>query len=509
MTGDSLHRLVERQALSRPGAIALRCGEEALGYATLWERICETAGRLQALGLQPGDRVAVWLPKTLDHVVTAFATLAAGGVFVPVNPVLKAAQVMHILRNSGARILVSNADRLVGLEPEIGRQEPSPIQVTVDRPPSGSTARSLDQVTIETGYGTPSERGSSDLAALFYTSGSTGRPKGVMVSHDNLCLGAASVAEYLQNTAEDRILAVLPFSFDYGFSQLTTAFHTGASVVLLEYLLPGQVIQAVERFGITGLAGVPSLWNRLAPLDWPEGARRSLRYITNSGGTLPRSTLTRLREALPETEVFLMYGLTEAFRSTYLPPSLLDAHPDSVGRPVPHAEIHVVRPDGSECEPGEKGELVHVGPLVAQGYWQDPETTAQMFRPWSDGRPAVWSGDRMVRDAEGLLYFRGRSDGLIKTSGYRVSPEEIEEQALACPGVRQALAVGLPDAVRGQRIALAFEGECEPETLRRHLADRLPNFMLPDTVVPYDRLPLTPHGKPDRIRLRKLLEASS
>ncbi len=508
MTGDSLHRLVERQALSRPEAIALRCGEEALSYAALWERICETAGRLQALGLEPGDRVAIWLPKTPEHVVTAFATLAAGGVFVPVNPVLKAAQVSHILRNSGARILVSNADRLVGLDPEIGRQEPSPIRVTVDRPPSGSTALQLDQVDAIAGY-VPSERGGRDLAALFYTSGSTGRPKGVMVSHDNLCLGAASVAEYLQNTAEDRILAVLPFSFDYGFSQLTTAFHAGATVVLLEYLLPGQVIQAVERFGITGLAGVPSLWNRLASLEWPDEARRSLRYVTNSGGTLSQSTLARLQEALPETAVFLMYGLTEAFRSTYLPPALLDAHPDSVGLPVPHAEVHVVRPDGSECEPGEEGELVHVGPLVTQGYWQDPETTAQVFRPWPDGRPAVWSGDRMVRDAEGLLYFRGRSDGLIKTSGYRVSPEEIEEQALACPGVRQALAVGLPDEVRGQRILLAFEGECERETLRRHLADRLPNFMLPDAVIPYDRLPLTPHGKPDRIRLRELLETSS
>jgi acyl-CoA ligase (AMP-forming) (exosortase A-associated) len=357
-----------------------------------------------------------------------------------------------------------------------------------------------------------------DVAAIFYTSGSTGKPKGVVLTHRNMVVGARSVSTYLGNTHEDRILAVLSFSFDYGFSQLSTAFAVGASVVLLDYLLPQEVMLTLERERITGLAAVPPIWIQLADLAWPDSARDTLRYITNSGGAMPQATLAKLRQSLPQTKVFLMYGLTEAFRSTYLPPEEVDRRPDSIGKAIPGAEILVLRPDGMPCAAGEPGELVHRGALVSLGYWNDPERTAERFRPvpsLAPGRPhpelAVWSGDIVRRDPEGFLYFIGRRDEMIKTSGYRVSPTEIEEEAYATGLVADAVALGIPHPKLGQGILLvasapphgAEDGEAVLSTLRR----RLPRYMVPLAIEWRASLPRNPNGKFDRTHLRRELGA--
>jgi acyl-CoA synthetase (AMP-forming)/AMP-acid ligase II len=242
-----------------------------------------------------------------------------------------------------------------------------------------------------------------DMAAILYTSGSTGRPKGVVLSHRNVVAGAVSVSQYLENTPQDRILSVLPLSFDYGLSQLTTAFHVGACAVLMNYLLPRDVIRAVERERITGLAAVPPLWVQLAQLDWPATVTDHLRYITNSGGHMPKPTLDGLRARLPKTRPFLMYGLTEAFRSTYLPPEEVDRRPDSMGRAIPNAEILVVREDGTPCAPGEPGELVHRGIHVALGYWNDVEKTAERYKP-APGQLAGLIIKRQFNSVEGLIH---------------------------------------------------------------------------------------------------------
>ncbi len=256
----------------------------------------------------------------------------------------------------------------------------------------------------------------------------------------------------------------MPLSFDYGMSQLTTAFHAGASVVLMNYLLARDVVRAVEQYKITGLACVPPLWIQLAGLDWPEAASKSVRYFTNSGGRMPRAILDQLRTRLPNAKPYLMYGLTEAFRSTYLPPSEVDKRPDSIGKAIPNAEVMVVRPDGTLCDPGEPGELVHRGPLVSLGYWNDKGRTAERFKP-APGQPsgipltemAVWSGDTVMRDEEGFLYFVGRRDEMIKTSGYRVSPNEVEEVIFASGQVRVAAAVGVE-----HRCSSARRSSCSP-----------------------------------------------
>jgi acyl-CoA ligase (AMP-forming) (exosortase A-associated) len=353
-----------------------------------------------------------------------------------------------------------------------------------------------------------------DMAAIFYTSGSTGSPKGVVISHRNLICGAESVASYLHNNPSDVILAALPLSFDAGFSQLTTGFISGAHVVLVNYLLPSDIVQACAKHRVTGLTCVPPLWIQIAELKWPEEATQTLRYFANTGGRMPRSTLTKLRSIFTKAAPYLMYGLTEAFRSTYLNPAEVDRRPNSIGKAIPNAEILVVRPDGSECEAYEEGELVHRGALVSLGYWNDPKSTAARFRP-APGRAAgikieelaVFSGDTVVRDDEGFLYFVGRKDEMIKTSGYRVSPVEIEEVIYDTGMVRDAAAFGVEDETLGHAVVIAVSpmpgASLDEAALLTELRKRLPLYMVPRQVVIRDELPRSPNGKFDRTLLRQ------
>ncbi len=460
-----------------PSAPALIAREGTLDYAGLERGVGGLAGALQARALESGDRVASWLPKSRMTSLLPLACARARLIHVPINPLLKRAQVGHILADSGARLLVTGAARLATLQDG-------------DLPPGCEAAEEEEGRAMLT-HGTPLPPSSADpdeLAALLYTSGSTGRPKGVMLTHANLWLGAISVAHYLGLDPEDRTLGVLPLSFDYGQNQLFSSWAAGASVIPIEYLTARDVIRAVERHDATVLAGVPPLWVQLVEAAWPPRAALSLRTLTNSGGKLSPSIVRRMRELFPAAEVHLMYGLTEAFRSTSLDPALVDTHPDSVGTAIPFAEISV----------SAEGELVHSGPLVAKGYWNDPEHTAERFR---DG--AVWSGDTVRQDEQGLLYFVARADAMIKTSGNRVSPTELEEAAIASGFASEAVALGVPDPRTGEAIALVMRGSREREVeLRAHLKRELPNFMQPAAILWREELPKSPNGKIDRERLR-------
>ena len=466
------------------GATALVVGDERLDYHGLEDVVGRTAAALLANGLAPGDRVACWMGKTLLACVLPLAAARAGLVHVPINPALRRAQAEHILADSGAALLIANRARLETLE-------------------SASTAIALEDWEPGSDRLPPSTHDPDMLAALLYTSGSTGRPKGVMLSHANLWLGAISVAHYLGLTPDDRTLVVLPLAFDYGQNQLLAAWAAGSCAIGFDYLLPRDVVRAVGRHDVTCLAGVPPLWHQLAALDWADGAGATLRTLTNSGGHLPEPIVRRLRSLFPGARLHLMYGLTEAFRSASLDPALVDAHPDSVGTAIPFAELRIARPDGTTAAPDEEGELVHAGPLVAKGYWNDPERTAARFK-----NGEVWSGDTMVIGDDGLLRFRGRDDAMIKTSGNRISPTEIEEAALASGAVSEAAAFGLPDDKLGQAIVLVGvpSGDAPEDRLRAHFAAELPAFMRPSRIVFVDRFPLGPNGKLDRAALRALIE---
>jgi acyl-CoA ligase (AMP-forming) (exosortase A-associated) len=515
---DLIHKLISKSADQTPDSDALIYQGSRKDYAALSSEVESVASNLLSLGLSRSERLAVYLEKRHETVISLFGAAAAGGVFVPVNPLLKPEQVAYILCDCNVKIIVTSADRLnllIAILPRchdlhtvivVGSTENLPVI-------SGLNIIPWKQVCSHSASVKGSHIIDSDMAAILYTSGSTGKPKGVVLSHRNIVAGAKSVAQYLENNPDDRILSVLPLSFDYGFNQLTTAFHTGATCVLMNHLLPRDVIDTILEENISGLAAVPPLWMQLVQLSWPKIT--SLRYITNSGGAMPQATLDMLRNILPKAKVFLMYGLTEAFRSTFLPPQEVDTKPNSIGKAIPNAEVLVLREDGTRCAPGEPGELVHRGALVSMGYWNDLEKTSVRFRPFPQQEAgltipeiAVWSGDTVSMDEEGYLYFISRRDEMIKTSGYRVSPTEVEEVVYATELVGEAIAIGVPHPVLGQAIIVIVtprEGKkLDTDKLLTACKLNLPAFMLPSHILLREGpLPRNPNGKIDRKLLAK------
>ncbi len=518
-----LHELLGLSAQRTPQAMALTYGDAHLNYAELNTSVNQFAAGLMGLGLERGERVAIYLEKRFEAVVASFGAPAAGAVFVPVNPLLKPEQVAFILRDCNVRVLVTSPERLSLMSEVLAScHDLRHVVVTeaATQPAAALAAKGpLGQIGWQDFLGSPPQPGhpviDTDMAAILYTSGSTGKPKGVVLSHRNMVVGAKSVVSYLENTAHDTLLAALPLSFDAGFSQLTTAFHVGARVVLLNYLMPRDVLKAMAREGVSGLTAVPPLYIQLAQMAWPESVAEKLRYFANTGGRMPLETLTTLRQRVPQARPFLMYGLTEAFRSTYLPPDEVDRRPDSIGKAIPNVEILVLRDDGSPCAIDEPGELVHRGALVGQGYWNDAEKTAERYKrllPGALGRPsglqlpeyAVFSGDTVRQDADGFLYFIGRRDEMMKTSGYRVSPSEVEEILYATQMVGECVAFGVEHLTLGHAIhviATALGGPA-PIGLNELVAEcraRMPAYMVPTGIelVP-GPLPRNPNGKIDR-----------
>lgn len=518
---SQLHHIIADAARRHPALPAVTYKNQSWSYEELWRQVRLAGAGLARLGLARGDRIGLYIDKRLETVAAIFGTSAASGVFVPVNPLLKPKQVAYILGHSGCRFLVTTPERLALLLEELPACPSVEAVIVVgalgdiDLPLRVVAWSDLIEASVPAG-GDDRQGVDADMAAILYTSGSTGRPKGVVLSHRNVIVGAESVSSYLGNSQHDVILSVLPLSFDAGFSQLTTAFNSGAHLVLVNFLLADDVVRLCARHRVTGITAVPPLWIQLLEKSWPREAAASMRYFANTGGRMPRSVLDSLRALFPGAKPYLMYGLTEAFRSTYLDPAEVDRRPDSIGKAIPNAEILVLRPDGSMCEPGEKGELVHRGALVAMGYWNDPQKTAARFRP-IPGRAeglcipelAVWSGDLVVRDAEGFLYFVGRNDEMIKTSGYRVSPTEIEEVAYASGLVRDAVALGMEDARLGQQIVLLVSPPAgagiDVEALLADFRRKVPLFMVPGRIVVRDALPRSPNGKFDRNALRSEL----
>ncbi len=513
-----LNELISDALAHYPTNTAIIHKNRSWSYQELSEIVSHQARALQSLNVTIHDRVAVYLPKQIETASSFFSISAAGAVFVPVNPVIKPAQVEHILADCNVKILITSIPRLKGLQQVLQNcpdlETVIVVEETCDPAVFELNKKILDWPEFLAGAKETTLPRITDtsMAAILYTSGSTGKPKGVVLSHLNIKNGAKSVSEYLKISQEDKLLAVLPFSFDYGLNQLISCIHQGACCVLFDYFLPRDVIKILSKEEITGLAAVPPLWAQLADLDWPESINQHLRYMTNSGGKMPKAILDNLRQKVPAVEFYLMYGLTEAFRSTYLPPDQVDIRPDSMGKAIPNAEILVVRKDGSLCDVHEPGELVHKGSLVALGYWNDPEKTAERFKPAPAQLKelplteiAVWSGDQVSRDDEGYLYFIGRQDDMLKTSGYRVSPTEIEEIVYSFEGVKEAAAIGIPHQTLGHKILVVITaenaGHLDVKQLMTFCKTEMANFMVPADIIVLDELPKNPNGKIDRKKL--------
>lgn len=483
---NRIDELVSRAAQCWPDRIALWHRDQCWTFAQLEQQVQSWSASLYP-EVGADDRVALYAGKSLDWVAAFFAISRIGAVAIPVNPQLKAAQVHALLQDAEACLLLTLAARAQDLAPDC--RCPIRLLAALESAPGKSRAR-IDQ----------------DMAALLYTSGSTGQPKGVVLSQRNLLAGTESVAQYLQLSAADHLLALLPFSFDYGLNQLLTALSVGAQLSLMDYLLPQDVLKTLQKRQITGLAAVPPLWMQLLRHDWPKDL--ALRYLTNSGGALPPVVSAQLQAKVPQAQLFLMYGLTEAFRSTYLPPDQLAQRPESIGKAIPNAEILVLNEQGKLCQPFEVGELVHRGALVAQGYWRAPELSAARFKSLPrlhglDSERAVFSGDKVYADEQGYLYFVGRQDEQIKSSGYRISPNEIEQQAYQLPGVDEVVVFGIPDADLGQAVVLVWAGEASQQALQQFLTTELPAFQLPRHWWQQQQLPRTANNKFDRTGLKQ------
>jgi acyl-CoA ligase (AMP-forming) (exosortase A-associated) len=514
-----MHHFLRRSARRLPDKEALVHGERRLSYRELDEATDRLAAALVRGGVERGDRVAIFLEKSVEEALAIWAASKAGGVFVPMNHLLFPKQVGHIVDDCRPRAIVTTGAKLEPIREIVeGSADLKCVVVTdgAEGTLDGAELNDLGEILDSAAGDPPADRCvSGDLGSILYTSGSTGRPKGVMFSQANLIAGSRIVSTYLKIGQDERILSVLPFSFDYGLNQLLTGIQHGATVILRNFRMPGDVVQTLLDERATGLAGVPPFWNLLSQ---PRSSlyRHSfpdLRYVTNSGGAWPKVVVDRLREALPTTEFYPMYGLTEAFRSTYLPPDKVDERPGSMGRAIPDTEIFVVNDKNELCKPGEVGELVHRGPTVSLGYWGKPEATAKVFRPNPFLPPEIqhdekvcYSGDLVKTDEDGYLYFVGRGDATIKCSGHRVSPTEIEEVLLAHSGVREAAAFGVPDEIAGQvilAVVVPRDGQTlAEEQLIERCAQEMPRYMIPRRIEMLAELPKTPNGKIDYPTLR-------
>jgi amino acid adenylation domain-containing protein len=455
-------------------------------YATLAGRAGGVATDLAARGVAAGDPVAILLDRGADAAAVSLGVTAAGGIALTVNEALRPRQIEQLLAQSGTRWLVSSAELLA--------RQPRAL---------ATAATVIDAATLPArGALAPLPRDPDDVAQIIYTSGSTGRPKGVMISHGNLLAVTRIVTAYLGIGPSDRIASLLPFSFVYGFNQLLCALGTGAALVVETSPLAQQIVATLRDRAVTVLAAVPPLWSQLLGVEaFAAAPLGDLRVMTNAGGRLPVERVRALRRAQPRARLFLMYGLTEALRSTFLDPGEVDRHPDSIGKPIAETEIFVVREDGTPCGGDEVGELVHGGPTVTLGYWNDPEGTALVYRP-HPARPrerVVYSGDLVRRDADGFLYHVGRKDRMIKTLGFRVSPDEVAEALYASGLVVETAVVGEPDEQRGERIAafVVLAAGATVERLTAWCRAELPRHLQPARFAVRDALPRNASGKFD------------
>jgi amino acid adenylation domain-containing protein len=502
-----------------PDKIALICEDQRLTYAEIEQMANRLANALRAQGVKRGDRVAIYLPNSVASVVSIFATLKAGGVFVVINSTTKQDKLVSIINNCRAAALVTSG-RNRELAKAVIAQTPSvrvcvlsglaPGDAEQDTGVAGSSAVFLNygQIQSESPATRPPRLNIDlDLACLIYTSGSTGEPKGVMSDHSNVVFAASSIIEYLHNVESDIVIGMLPLSFDYGLYQLLMVFKFGGTLVLeRSFTYPAAILKRIQDERVTGFPGVPTIYAMLLQMDLSEFDLFSLRYLSNTAAALPPSHIQQLREKFPWVTVYSMYGLTETKRTLYLPPEELDRRADSVGIPIPGTECWVVDEQGNRLPPGEVGELVVRGRHVMRGYWEDPVMTAQRYRPGElPGERLCYTGDLFRMDEEGFFYFVGRKDDIIKTRGEKVAPKEVETVLYRLDGIIEAAVVGIPDPVLGEAVkavVVADRARLTEAQILAHCRANLEDFMVPQKVEIRDELPKTPSGKIDKKPLK-------
>src|SRR5712691_1557324 len=488
-----------------PDKAAVFGGSESLTFRQLHAEAMTAAQALAQLGVRPGDRVGICMQKTLDQVVAILGVIWANAILVPIHPVLRAEQIGHIATDCDMKLLITESARVAELRGAArGR-------IVLGRGPDEQGIASLVKLRRDCQGSQPFFRGKADdMAAIIYSSGSTGRPKGIVLAQRNLADGARIVASYLGTKATDRIAGVLSLNFDYGLNQLWQTLFMRSSLYLHDLIFPRDLFRLLASERITALPVMPVIISRMFDprLPGPDGPLdfSALRYICTSGGPVTGTMLGHLRRTFPESNIVLMYGLTESFRSSWLPPDQVTVRPTSIGKAIPEVELYVLDDEGQDCPSGVPGQLVHRGGCIAKGYWNAPEATAERFRQIDrfPGETVVSSGDLVRRDEEGYLYFVGRMDSMIKTYGFRVSPTEIEEHARRFDRLLDAVAFGIDSPEIGQDLALAYtttdQNQIPLDTLADHFRLSMPYHMVPRWFVHMEAFPVTGNeGKVDRV----------
>jgi acyl-CoA synthetase (AMP-forming)/AMP-acid ligase II len=528
VTRINLWEVVASAASHNPDKVALVDGTAAHSYAWLATQVERCATWLYEHGLRPGDRLAICLRKGVEEVIATLAATRLAAVFVNIHPQWALGQFQHVATDSGARLLIIESARfqeLRNLEPAATGALPQLVVLGKGDLPEGVLRwPRLDEVT--TGASLDVAPPTADaLAALLYTSGSTGRPKGVMHSQRNLLDFGSNVAQYLHAASDDRVLGLLPISFGYGLSQLLTTLSVGGTLVLQKTAFPAEVSKTLRAQEITGIAAVPMVWKQLlAYLDEQPTPFPALRYATNAGGKMSERNALRMQQHLPNTQIVLMYGSTEALRSTYVPPELFARKPGAIGKAIPNVQVFCINADGEDGDvklaaQGEVGELVHCGSHISQGYWNNPEATQARFRPCPALRDHVgdnivyFSGDMVRVDEDGVFWFVSRADWMVKSGGFRFSTNEVEDSIMRSELVGEVVAFALDDEQMEQVVHAVITApagaELSLEAVERYCWKHMPSYMTPRKFHLWTgALPTTANGKLDRATLWQQIQAN-
>jgi acyl-CoA synthetase (AMP-forming)/AMP-acid ligase II len=490
---------------THPEALALADSDHRITYRELGNLVDKVSHYLLSSGLQKGDRVAMVVANSPEFAAIFYGIWAAGGVTVALNTQAKAKDIINWVNHAGARWLfmdrhhpertaVKQADsQFIGID--VGDEKTAE---------NGSNQLDWQQILALEPVDQQITLNRSDLASIIYTSGTTGNPKGVTLSHGNLSANIESILSYLELRSNDSILNVLPFYYSYGNSILHTHLAIGASIILENSLLyPHRVIERMAQEGVSGFSGVPStfalLLSRVNVADYDLS---NLRYITQAGGAMAPALADRLINALPHTELFIMYGQTEASaRLTYLPPAMLEKKRGSIGIAIPNTTIEVRNKAGEISAPGETGEICAHGDNIMKGYWKDKERTAEVLKGgW------LYTGDLAHTDNDGYLYIDGRSSDMIKSGANRISPKEIEEVIQELEEVHEVAVVGIPDDLLGEVIKAYVvpkkASELEKRTIQRHCKGNLAVYKIPKFIEFIEELPKTASGKIKKFLLK-------
>lgn len=503
-----LHDMLTKSALENPHKTAFVDKERHFTYGQVEGDSTRLANFLVSKGLNHGDRIGIFSTKNIEEIIAIFAVMKIGCIFVHINPYYKECQLTHVIDDCDIKVLLVNEIKAAVLKKIHPGENSLSLNIVIGLSPVTGLEKEynnklyyLEKILKESSSTAISHRKhkDSDAAAVIYTSGSTGNPKGIIVTHKIFFDSTVTSASVLENNRDDRLISTAPFSFDGALSQLFTAIFVGGTLVLQESNFPGDIVKTMINERITGFHAVPSSWRMLLQKHSPLAKHKYpyLRYISIIGEVFPRDDLFKLKSILNNTKIFMMYGTTEAFRSTFLHPHQLEKKPGSVGKAFPGVEITIVDHNGRICHPGEIGEIVHKGAFISPGYWNDPVKSREVFKGNS-----LYTGDLGKIDDEGDLYFIGRKDRMFKSYGYRINPEEIETCLYKMPETSEAAVFTIPEGNFGVRLKAVVSTNNQHTLTQRdvmnHCKKYLPYYMVPGIVEFRTSLPKTGTNKIDR-----------